>query len=519
MEKTPSLNDILTELEPLGYKETWRIIESLKAKGFEDVEETIDKFVREGKLKKIGKYILATKDTWKEYQRKIAEELEKKPKEEKPPTEPYDFILEKLKSAFLAEIELAGYNPEDLDLSNVMKQIIELAKEIHEGRKEQIEAMKEIILKARELIRKIEDIKARFSDLVKEGDKIVKTYDKMRVEIISAEELTEGEAKKKKSELDAIVKRLKAIVKELKGLYETAPLKDIKDRIEEYENIIEETKKLKKEIDEKVIKLPKHVREILDKLKTTFVAQLELAGFSKKDIEDEWGKIQPEIEKLADKVAKGEMSVAEAVKEVIRKAKVIAKPEEVTPPEELKVVKEEIPSRVKGVKEIWKERETEYIPAPETIEMAMHIKDIMTSLGWKGAVELLKPHLPEIFAYGIEDFLKRHREWSLAIPPTKENVEAIFRNLRRSIEQQALEKYNRGELSFREWLIGGAPEEIRLPLLAMLLYYGYTSDAFKKELEKVYENPKIQNALKKYGITSFDEFYKAMVEFLRQYRL
>jgi len=715
--RTPTLEDILAELEPLGYRERWRVVESLKAKGFEDVEETIDKFIREGELRKVGKYIEATREVWREYQKMLAEKVEKgeeepveeeeeiktvTPEEELPKEEQeklqtmfniltkngwsfskfdkkwffkfkkygiktykdryifsklfkkysgqFERILSKMSEEDKQKLAETGffelydrfkrgerlftdvrvkrekeeepwmkdepfdkefvqlYNefshfwvdpnkefkkeikaiedkiimefgkiPKSIEpaLRNYRKALYEFFKEEararaiappvtvvgpqkYEGKPEQAQKIREKALEKLEKARKwLEEAISR--------EKHKRMTKKVEEEVQLTIDELKGNRLKKDLGLDVASKiwdykhkdgsgdfgfMLKKGVKwvKLTGSYtpsgkvyglmietsEHAP-QAIPVEIRTYEDLInylrevfevkkpevKEEKEEKPPVEEKPpAKPPAEPYDfILEKLKSTFLAELELAGLSKEEAERELEAIMFEIERLARDVVEGKLAQVEAVKEVIKKARTITRPTEVAPPEELKVVKEEGPSRVRRVKEIWEERRAEYAPPPETTEMAMRIKDVMESLGWKGVVELLKPHLPEIFAYGIEDFLKRHREWSLAVPPTKGNVEAIFRNLRRSIEQQALEKYNRGELSFREWLIGGAPDRIRLPLLAMLLYYGYTSNAFKKELRKVYETPEIQDALKKYGVTSFDEFYDAMVEFLRQYRL
>jgi len=500
--RTPPLEDILAELEPLGYRERWKVVESLKAKGFEDVEETIDRFIKEGKLRKVGKYIEAVGEVWTKY-KKV----------------PFEEVVEKVKKALIdacvtpeeiAEIE--GFSIEDVKkaIEQLKPKKIPLVGCYTLGdipsREEVIEAVRIVTEKSR-------------SGWVTKGEVneelVRKGYKPLIASRMVAELIEEGVLEAKEEYWPEIGEVLLVRLKEKPEVKEEKTEKVGKPHAEE------------KPKEEKPPAKPsaEPYDFILEKLKSTFLAELELAGLSEEEAERELEAILFEIEKMARDVVEGKLSQVDAVKEVIKKARTITRPTEVAPPEEVRIVKEEKPRRIGQAKEIWKGRRAEYAPPTEVTppteatEMAMSIKDVMESLGWKGVVELLKPHLPEIFAYGIENFLKRHREWSLAISPVKRNIEAIFRNLRRLIEQQASEKYSRGELSFREWLIGGAPEKIRLPLLAMLLYYGYTSDAFKKELREVYENPEIQNALKKYGITSFNEFYNAMVEFLRQYRL
>jgi len=605
--RTPTLEDILAELEPLGYRERWRVVESLKAKGFEDVEETIDKFIRESKLRRVGKYIEATREVWREYMDKVAEEKppeivfevidwtvdadynkgkwelvlgaeRKEAKVGEVIRKTFEFVFNNLEELndFLRRGETVV---EDLDLGKVkiVWEPFELKPKVPLGYKVDNIVVDRIIFTPKETKYRIYNLSTNKALWVSE-EELDETLKAIKERI---EKLEEQPRERALQELEDIVKQYRAKAKEIMDFFKKyedilkenehyyyavkniaewfenkakdteswigirgkyADIDTLKKQIEylkesfrEWSNTWEQTKReveewIKKQIERKPpekppAKPPEPYDFVLEKLKSTFLAELELAGLKREEAERELEAIMFEIEKFARDIVEGKLSQVDAVKEVIKKARTITRPTEVAPPEEVKVEVVERPRRIRRAEEIWKEREVEYAPPPEvappteTTEMAMSIKDVMESLGWKGVVELLKPHLPEIFAYGIENFLKRHREWSLAIPPVKRNIEAIFRNLRRLIEQQALEKYERGELSVREWLIGGAPETIRYPLLAELLYYGYASEGFKKELKEVYERPNIQKLLRKYGITNFDEFYNAMVEFLRQYRL
>jgi len=103
-----------------------------------------------------------------------------------------------------------------------------------------------------------------------------------------------------------------------------------------------------------------------------------------------------EIEKLARDVVEGKLAQVEAVKEVIKKARIIARPTEVAPPEEVKVEVVERPRRIGRAEEIQKEREVEYVPPTEVRSPEAIAEDI------------IRRYLPELLLFGADYVLRKH---------------------------------------------------------------------------------------------------------------